>query len=285
MRQDAKLLGFLEIGGWQPSNLLDLIKRVLDGSTHFIFEAQSWRGRDLIWQEVYMFFYHMWVAGPSGSRLSTSGPAHSCAQAMQRMAVAHTKTMRSASTMRMMETIMRLHGGMNWRPHLIGRIHWLVYMYFATDFYWSDFSNLPQQKTSRRKTLWSNSVLKESFPFLRLSQDLRVLSVLSSHLSICQEDTGLCEFRAGFGGVDESQEEWSASQCRLDPGLRVVQFPAKVGEILPICNTLPTKKEVINGFFHFIYTLWNQTWKLKTTPLENEKNLQNHQFLRVPCFF
>ena len=231
------------------------------------------------------FFYHMWVAGPSGSRLSTSGPAHSCAQAMQRMAVAHTKTMRSASTMRMMETIMRLHGGMNWRPHLIGRIHWLVYMYFATDFYWSDFSNLPQQKTSRRKTLWSNSVLKESFPFLRLSQDLRVLSVLSSHLSICQEDTGLCEFRAGFGGVDESQEEWSASQCRLDPGLRVVQFPAKVGEILPICNTLPTKKEVINGFFHFIYTLWNQTWKPKTTPLENEKNLQNHQFLRVPCFF
>lgn len=28
-----------------------------------------------------------------------------------------------------------------------------------------------------------------------------------------EEDTGLCEFRAGFGGVDEGQEEWSASQC------------------------------------------------------------------------
>lgn len=29
-----------------------------------------------------------------------------------------------------------------------------------------------------------------------------------------EEDTGLCEFRAGFGGVDESQsEQWSSAQC------------------------------------------------------------------------
>ena len=211
--------------GWQPSNLLDFDTEGSRWFYSFHFEAQSWRGRDLIWQEVYTFFYDIWVAGPSGSRLSTSGPAHSCAQAMQRMAVAHTKTMPSASTTRMMETIMRLHGGMNWRPHLIGRIHWLVYMNFATDFYWSDFSNLPQQKISHRKTLWSNGVLKESFPFLRLPQNLRG-PVISSHL-IRQEDTGLCEFRAGFGGVDESQEEWSASQCRLDPGLRVGTNPCQ----------------------------------------------------------
>ena len=33
---------------------------------------------------------------------------------------------------------------------------------------------------------------------------------------VCQEDTGLCEFRAGFGGVDESQsEQWSSAQCTL----------------------------------------------------------------------
>ena len=162
--------------------------------------------------------YHIWVAGPSGSRLSTSGPAHSCAQAMQRMAVAHTKTMRSASTTRMMETIMRFHGGMNWRPHLIGRIHWLVYMYFATDFHWSDFSTCPSKRHHVENTLVQQGL--EGILGM-------VLSVLSSHLSIRQEDTGLCEFRAGFGGVDESQEEWSASQCRLDPGLRVGTIPCR----------------------------------------------------------
>ena len=68
------------------------------------------------------------VAGCSGFLLSTSGPAHLCAQAMQRMAVAHTKTMRSASTTRMMETIMRRFVWNEIDPHLI-RIHWLVYMY------------------------------------------------------------------------------------------------------------------------------------------------------------
>lgn len=47
----------------------------------------------------------------------------------------------------------------------------------------------------------------------------------------------------------------------------------------------PQKKEVINGFFHFNYTLLNQTWKLKTTPLENEKNLQTTNFWGFHVFF
>lgn len=89
------------------------------------------------------------------------------------------------------------------------------------------FQPAPAKNITSKNTL-VQQCLEGILPFFeasRLSQNFRD-PVLSSHL-IRQEDTGLCEFRAGFGGVDESQEEWSASQCRLDPGLRVGTNPCQ----------------------------------------------------------
>ena len=89
------------------------------------------------------------------------------------------------------------------------------------------FPTCPSKKHHVEKHL-VQQCLEGILPFFeasRLPQNFRD-PVLSSHL-LRQEDTGLCEFRAGFGGVDESQEEWSVSQCRLDPGLRVGTNPCQ----------------------------------------------------------
>ena len=46
-----------------------------------------------------------------------------------------------------------------------------------------------------------------------------------------QEDTGLCEFRAGFAGVDESaSEQWSSAQCPLDQTWSILEQNRRIHE-------------------------------------------------------